>query len=446
MVSSRVAFEDGALAPIALDRARVLTPVGIAAIAWYSTVGRVWGIELTSAAAAYNAASCLLLAAMWWALAGGRVPVKWGHAALSVLWLVCVSATLQSRVISDSHAFDFLMLLEILCACMLLQTRSAVVLIAMLDVGYALAANNIPPAGIVPAAVACNILAIALQVGFRRAELCAALQERAQLRRATSRALQLVELETLQRERAVLAEQVAASQRIEASGTLAASLAHELNNLFSTISLSAGLLLRTAKAERRQEFQIIMDESARGSGLTGKLLEFSRSSSTARTLRTINKVVADATGLMARMLPPMIELDVKIETDASVLVDQIQLSQVLLNLSLNAARALDSSGTIMLRARRVAMPDGSIRALELAPASYVELAVVDRGRGMDRATRVRAMEPFFTTQVMGNGTGLGLSTAWNILRAHGGTLTIESELGAGTTVKAYVPVFLGAPE
>ncbi|CAN5562502.1 hypothetical protein BH11MYX1_BH11MYX1_43940 [soil metagenome] len=440
------AFEGAVLAPIALDRARVLTPLGFAAIAWYSTVGHAWGIELTRGAATFNGAACLLLAVMWCALVGGRVPAKWGHFALGLLWLVCVAATLQSRLISNSAAFDFLMMLEILCGCMLLRTRSAVIAMALLDVGYALAAHNLrdtAPVGFIPAVVACNMLGLVLQISFQRTELLAAVAQRAQHRRASARARQLAELESLQRDRAVLAEQVAASQRIEAAGTLAASLAHELNNLFTSISLSAGLLVRRAKPERRRDFQVIEEESVRGARLTSKLLEFSRSSSTPRVALGVEKVIANSAELMARMLPRMIELEVRIDTDDRVMVDPVQLSQVLLNLSLNAARALDNRGTITIQAQRVVAPAANTRALGLANGTYVEIAVVDRGSGMDDVTRTRAVDPFFTTERMGNGAGLGLSTAWNIMRAHAGALAIDSQRGVGTTVRIYIPVCLG---
>jgi signal transduction histidine kinase len=431
------------LAPVALERARSMSPLAIGAIAWYLIGGRTIGIEVTPVATLYGGATCLVMTMLWWAFVSGRLSPKSGHAALAVIWCLCVSTTVQAHLGSDSRAFDFFMMLEALCVCLFLQTRYAIALVLALDLAYAVVrshATSDSGSGFLPAAAACNLLGVGLQIAFQRSELRAVMGQRRQRRIANARARQLAELDSLRRERAALAEQVAASQRIEATGTIAASLAHELNNLFASISLGGEMLARRAKQARREDYELIVSESTRGASLTSKLLEFSRSSAVPRVSQSIRNVVTEAAQLMSRMLPRTIELDVHVETDERIVVEPIQLSQVLLNLGLNASRALEEHGVVKLVAHRARFDDATKQGLELSADSYIEISVRDSGCGMDAATSKRAIEPFFTTQPMGNGAGLGLSTAWSIVRAHGGALTIDSTLGTGTVVRIFLPV------
>jgi two-component system cell cycle sensor histidine kinase/response regulator CckA len=120
-------------------------------------------------------------------------------------------------------------------------------------------------------------------------------------------------------------------------------------------------------------------------------------------------------------------------------VDQCQLEQVLLNLCVNAGHAMPEGGNLHLRTRNVVLRDEDVRPFGMEPGKYVRIAVEDSGIGMDQTTQRRIFEPFFTTKEMGRGTGLGLASAYGIIKNHGGFIDVESKKGEGTTFSIYLP-------
>jgi CheY-like chemotaxis protein len=213
-------------------------------------------------------------------------------------------------------------------------------------------------------------------------------------------------------------------------GTLAAGVAHDMNNVLASMSNVATLLLDEATREQRPDLDQIIDQANRGAQLTRGLLAFSRRGQYRKAVLGLGNLLQQMLPLLRRMLPKSVEVQDEIVVgNARIEADSVHLGQVLVNLALNAADAMNGSGTIAIRASVV----------ERNGRTHVGLQVTDTGHGMDAATRLRVFEPFFTTKPIGQGSGLGLSIVWGIVQAHGGTLDVRSEVGAGSTFTVYLP-------
>ena len=237
-------------------------------------------------------------------------------------------------------------------------------------------------------------------------------------------------------------------QKMEAIGRLAGGVAHDFNNLLTVIRGYMDLVLaRLPESEPAREDALQVAKAAdRAAELTGQLLAFSRSKPIAGTLIDLNRVVTEFLPLLRRTLGENIEIKADLADDLGVVrADAGQLGQVLLNLALNARDAMPSGGTLSLSTENADL-DASYPGthVPLPPGPYVRLSVADTGMGMDEETRARVFEPFFTTKGPGQGTGLGLSTAYGIVRQHDGAIWIYSEPGHGTTVRLYLPRIHGA--
>ena len=236
-------------------------------------------------------------------------------------------------------------------------------------------------------------------------------------------------------------------ERLEAIGKLAGGIAHNFNNMLSTILGYSDLLTTDLPMgdPRRQEIEEIRQAALRLAELTRQLLAFSRQQVLQPRELRLNDVVAAMERTFRGLLGDRI--DVVLGLDGAlgpVIADRSQLEQVALNLVINARDALAGMerGELKLEtaALRLEVGNRTIAGVEIPAGDYAVLRVRDSGRGMDAATRARAFEPFFTTKRAGEGVGLGLATAYGIVKQSGGFIWIDSELGRGTTVSVYLPV------
>jgi two-component system cell cycle sensor histidine kinase/response regulator CckA len=251
-------------------------------------------------------------------------------------------------------------------------------------------------------------------------------------------------------ERRTLEAQLAHTTKMESIGRLAGGIAHDFNNLLTAI-LGYVDLMQGSLSEQdpiaRHALQI-RRSAERASLLTRQLLAFSRKQFLQPRIIDLNAVVEESNQMLRRLISEHIELSASLDPRLlRIKVDPAQLQQVLLNLAVNARDAMPKGGTLGIVTANVDLP---ARALGGAPdfeaGPYVMLAVSDTGVGMDTTTRARIFEPFFTTKRIGEGTGLGLSTVYGIVRQSGGHIQVDSERGRGTRFTIYFPAVSDAAE
>ncbi|EDM77150.1 sensory box histidine kinase/response regulator [Plesiocystis pacifica SIR-1] len=240
-------------------------------------------------------------------------------------------------------------------------------------------------------------------------------------------------------EKVRLREKLAESQRMDALGRLAGGIAHDFNNMLSVVMCSAELgQLASDPAAVEAAFEDILAAASRARDLTTQLLSFSRSRAIRRQLVDLRELAVRVLPLIERLLPKAITMK-SVFGDEPLLVEgeASPLEQILVNLVLNARDALPEGGHIAVEMRRRAL-EGWESQHGLSPGAYVEVLVEDDGIGMDAATRARIFEPFFTTKGCG-GTGLGLASAYGIVKQHGGEIVVYSEPGCGTSFRVFLP-------
>jgi PAS domain S-box-containing protein len=257
-------------------------------------------------------------------------------------------------------------------------------------------------------------------------------------------------------ERKLLERQLLHAQKMQSVGTLAGGVAHEFNNLLAGIQGYAALGLREPDlTEAAREFlQYIVQLSDRAANLTRSLLAYARKPALTRQPTEMAKLLAGTAELVRHTVRLEVELEIREngpdDEPLSALVDANQLQQVLVNLALNARDAMAQPTPVTFRLRH-ALRERPLPAFpeSVPPGDYVVLEVEDRGRGMSPEVLNQALDPFFTTKEVGQGTGLGLPVAFGIMHGHQGFLTIDSEPGRGTRVGLHLPRLVGpvaAPE
>jgi signal transduction histidine kinase/ActR/RegA family two-component response regulator len=248
----------------------------------------------------------------------------------------------------------------------------------------------------------------------------------------------------MRRERNALEEQFRQSQKMEAVGRLAGGVAHDFNNLLTVITGYSDLLLCgfDLSEHQRSALEQIRRSAERGGGLTNQLLSFSRRQPMETKTVHINELVMHIEKMLRRLIGEDIELVVipAAGTDA-VEADPGRLEQVIMNLAVNARDAMPTGGKLTVETAAVTLgEDFYAKQLGVTPGRYAVLSISDTGVGMDETTLSHLFEPFFTTKKVGRGTGLGLATAYGIVRQSHGAIHFESEPGKGTTAHVYLPL------
>ena len=232
------------------------------------------------------------------------------------------------------------------------------------------------------------------------------------------------------------------SQKMEAVGQLTGGLAHDFNNILAiilgNIELLRAYLPHDAYAD--EIIDTVLRATLHGRDLTGHLLAFSRRRLLNPQPVDVNGIVESIVRLLGRTLGATVRVTRALDADAGIaFVDPAALEAAVMNVALNARDAMAEGGTLTIRTSRAAIASPRTAGGDLEPGSYAVIALEDNGSGMPADVVTRVFEPFFTTKTGGRGTGLGLSMVYGFARQSGGTVTIASEPGRGTTVTMFLP-------
>jgi len=229
------------------------------------------------------------------------------------------------------------------------------------------------------------------------------------------------------------------AQKLETVGRLVGGVAHDFNNRLLVIMGHADILKRSSSTpELAFHADIVVSSAQRAADLTRQLLAYSRRQMLRPQAVEVNSVVERTGRMLERVIDEHVELVTVLDAQFPMLADSGQIEQVLMNLILNARDAMPEGGQITLQTFDVEVSDDA--PIEgLAPGAYVALAVADTGSGISPAARSQIFEPFFTTKEVGRGTGLGLASVEGIVRQSGGSITVESSEGQGSTFTVYLP-------
>lgn len=231
------------------------------------------------------------------------------------------------------------------------------------------------------------------------------------------------------------------SQKMESVGTLAGGIAHDFNNLLMGMQGYISLLLVDPDTPfaMREKLQSVEQQIQSGAGLTRQLLGFARGGKYDVQPTNMVELVNKSADLFARTHKEMrIHRDFR-DQDVRAEVDRTQLEQVLLNMYLNAWQATKNHGEIYLTVRHVELSNEFLKAFNLKEINYLMIRVRDTGEGMNRETLQRVFEPFFSRRERGRGTGLGMASAYGIIKNHGGVITVDSSPGNGAIFDVYLP-------
>jgi two-component system cell cycle sensor histidine kinase/response regulator CckA len=245
-------------------------------------------------------------------------------------------------------------------------------------------------------------------------------------------------------ERRQLEAQFRQAQKLESIGRLAGGVAHEFNNLLTVINGYSDFLLKRLSAPDplRSYAAEIRDAGRHAASLTKQLLAFSRKQVIEPKALDVNTTIRDAVPMLQRLIGEDIRLTMHLDgLLGQVMADSDQIGQVIMNLAVNARDAMPDGGSLDIETTNVELDEGGVAAFvsDATPGRYILMTVADTGHGMNETTRQQIFEPFFTTKEVSKGTGLGLSTVYGIVKQSGGWITVQSEVGAGTSLRIYFP-------
>ncbi len=253
--------------------------------------------------------------------------------------------------------------------------------------------------------------------------------------------IDITDIKKAEEERRAMLQKMIHFEKMESLGRLAGGIAHDFNNLLMGIQGHISLMmLDLGKDHRlRHRLETIEEQVISGAKLTQQLLGFAKGGKYEVMPTDMNKFIKKHLELFGRSqkginINLFLDQDLK-KTD----VDRGQMDQVLLNILVNASHAMAGEGDLKIETMNVHFAEKEARKENIEPGDYISIAITDDGCGMDSATKSRIFEPFFTTKKIGEGTGMGLASAYGIVNNHGGVICVASEAGKGSTFSIYLP-------
>ena len=377
-----------------------------------------------------------------------RLPGRWAAAVICALWSTATSSIIAGYAVYRDPGWASLIVVMVIANGTVQLARRYVIgpslLVAVAWLAVAVGHDQLGFQGLfVVVALALAVLANTTQRAFvddverlrelaeaKTRELAAALDETKH---------EMSERERAEHEREGLREQFIAAQKMEAIGTLAGGLAHDMNNVLGGILSLAELVREEATTETvRADLDGIIAACRRGGEMTRNMVAFSRRGTYRKERTDLEQVARQVVAMLTRSAPKRIRITLEMAGALAVDGDAAQLAQALVNLCLNSIDAIAGDGVIAI-ALHAATFDPGPAPNGLPSGSYVARSVRDTGAGMTAATRARMFEPFFTTKPLGSGTGLGLAMVYGAVQSHGGTIVVDSAPGQGTQITIYIP-------
>lgn len=418
--------------------------------------------------ATHDAITALVCGSVWWLIRGGRVREAQSHAiGTGMILLIASNILLAMWLLREPYHAIYLCVLLVGAGAGMTSVRWGAIAVALLWAAAVPVLLRVAEPSLVARYLAMmaatSAVAIALIVLRARnlRELAVLTELDQQQRRALNEALadldakvslrtaelrsanaalqtQMEERARAEQEARLLGEQLLHAQRLESLGRLAGGVAHDFNNLLTVIDGNLHLSLEDLPpGANREPLEDALGASERAANLTKQLLAFGRKQVIERTVFDAGKQVEDIARMLQRVLGERIELLVNAtERDLWVNGDANQIEQILMNLIANARDAMPNGGECHVEVSRVG----------LVNAPFVRIRVRDTGIGLDVSVREHLFEPFFTTKAPGEGTGLGLATAYGIVQQHGGSILVESSPGAGATFDVLLPAVESAAQ
>ncbi len=245
-----------------------------------------------------------------------------------------------------------------------------------------------------------------------------------------------------------LAKQLRQAQKMEAMGTLAGGIAHDFNNILGSIMGFTELSLDDAEPGTIQysNLEEVLVAGKRARDLIKQILAFSRRGEQSMQPVALEEIMGEVQKLLRATLPSYIAVEVDVRSKANIFGDPSQINQVLMNLGINAAQAMEpDGGSLHIVLDKTILHQGFCdRHPGTSPGAHACLSIVDNGSGIPMEILERVFDPFFTTKPQGQGTGLGLSVVHGIVKNHGGAITVQSEMGKGTKFTIYLPILAKA--
>lgn len=273
------------------------------------------------------------------------------------------------------------------------------------------------------------------------------LDDEGRLQKIIHIATDITYLKESEKEKKKLQDQLIQIQKMEAIGTLAGGIAHDFNNILMGLQGHISMFLHELNPDHPHRMKLENMESyiRRGADLTKQLLGFARGGKYDVKPTNINELLGKSADLFGRARRE-VSIYRTFEEDLWIVdVDQGQMDQVFLNLFVNSSQAMPGGGNLELRTDNIIFDEADVTLVGLTKGRYVRITVTDDGVGMDKKTLERVFEPFFTTKPKGMGSGLGLASAYGIIKNHGGGIHIYSEPEKGTTIKIYLPATENQP-
>ncbi len=455
-VARAVGDADPRVITTTLERLRLGLSVEVVGIVLGLALSNSMGISLPAPVLVVNIVALTSALGMLFADRRGLLPARYAHAISMVAWLLAPVTTLTSLVATQQANLVFMVMIELaLAGIMQNSLRYLVSSTAVVVAAYAaISLQHITPDTPIQVASVGGLTIATWLVGrgIRRAMDSALVREdqqaetAAQLKRELEERLRAEADRTrAEEEREGLRDQFVHAQRMEAVGTLAAGLAHDMNNIIAGIlglaEVAAG---ETTEPTVREDLQAIAREAGRAGELTRGLLAFSRRGQYRRAPINLEAVVNELEPLLTRMFSREVTLERRGGADVVIDADAAQLSQAIVNLCINAVDAMDGHGALTITTGVVVHGQAEATRHDLPAGTYATLTVRDTGRGMTDEVRKRIFDPFFTTKPSGQGTGLGLAMVYGTVRGHGGAIEVISAPGEGSSFVLHLPLSTSA--